>query len=176
MPPGQGLDIGRIAVLMLEKLTEHWDAADGVTLPARRIIAPGSARGIAWDSDGLAVTLGGIGLGHAPGQGGNPQRPGNPISALGLRHAVFVVQLVRCTPESHNGTTPPDAAEVTKAGLALMRDAGLLSQALTEIATPVQSQLGPGGSVVVGAVDILGPQGGLAAVEGTLTCTAGILV
>lgn len=176
MPPsGQGLDVGRIAQVMLDGLVTHWAAAPKATLPPRRMIAPGSARGIAWDGEGLAVSLGGIGVGAAPGQDPGPQRTGNPV-AMVLRHAVFVVQLVRCTPESHNGVTPPDAAEVTAAGLSLMRDAGLLSQALTEITSAVRSELGPGGSVVVGAVDVLGPQGGLAAVEATLTATASRLL
>lgn len=156
---------------MLDGLIAHWAAAPDATLPERRMIAPGSARGIAWDGEGLAVSLGGIGIGPAPGQDPDPQRTGNPV-AMVLRHAVFVVQLVRCTPESHNGVTPPDAKVVTEAGLALMREAGLLSQALTEITSAVRSDLGPGGSVVVGAVDVLGPQGGLAAVESTLTVTA----
>ncbi|MDN5931175.1 MAG: hypothetical protein L0I24_08945 [Pseudonocardia sp.] len=175
MPAGQGLDIGRIAQVILDGLITHWAAAPKATLPPRRMIAPGSARGIAWDGEGLAVSLGGIGVGAAPSQEAGTPRTGNPVAQV-LRHAVFVVQLVRCTPESHNGVTPPDAAEVTAAGLSLMRDAGLLSQALTEIASPVRSELGPGGLVVVGAVDVLGPQGGLAAVEATLTATAGKLL
>lgn len=175
MPAGQGLDVGRIATVMLDGLIAHWHAAAGTSLPERRMIAPGSARGIAWDGEGLAVSLGGIGIGAAPGQETGTPRTGNPVAQI-LRHAVFVVQLVRCTPESHNGVTPPDAKKVTAAGLSLMRDAGLLSQALTDLATPVRSELGQGGSVIVGAVDVLGPQGGLAAVEATLTVTASRLL
>lgn len=176
MAPGDGLAVAAIAQTILDALTAHFDAAPGVVLPARRFIPPGSPRSVAWDTEGLAVTMASIGFGSAPGQNAAPQRTGNPISAAGMRHAVYACQLVRCVPESQDGVRAPDPAELTKAGLSLMRDAGLLSQALVEIATPVRSTLGPGGSVIVGAVEILGPEGGFACVEGSLTCTAGTLV
>jgi hypothetical protein len=178
MAAGQGLDVAGIAQKILNAVTVHLNAASGITVPDRRIIAPGNIRLIAWDNcEQLIVALSGIGLGAAPGQGGTPQRTGNPVSAMGLRHAVFAVQLVRWAPESQDGTSPPEATKVTTAGLALMRDAGLLSQALVEACSSVKAStpLGRQGSVQPGAVEVIGPDGGMAAVEGSIAITAGDL-
>jgi hypothetical protein len=130
---------------------------------------------VAHNCEQVVVTMSGIGVGPAPGEGGRPAGRGNPISATGLRHAVFAVQVVRCTPESRDGTTPPPEQEVTDAGLAYLRDAGLLSQALVDVCTRVAGGLPIGSRVVPGAVEALGPEGGFAAVEGALAVTAGLL-
>lgn len=176
MASGQGLDVAGIAQKILNAVVSHLCAASGITVPERRIIAPGNIRLIAWDNcEQLIVACNGIGNGAAPTQGNTTQRTGNPISAMGLRHAVYAVQLVRCTPESTDGGhTPPPADVVTTAGLALMRDAGLLSQALVEACSSVaaSSPLGRGGSVQPGAVEVIGPEGGMAAVEGSIAITA----
>jgi hypothetical protein len=177
MPAGQGLDVASIASKVLDAVVAHLEAAPGVNVPQRRIIAPGNPRLIAWDAEQIVVALSGIGVGQAPGQGGGSQRIGNPVSSRGMRHAVLAVQLVRCVPESADGATPPPASAVTDAGLALMRDAGLLSQALVEACTKLGGvdALGPGGSSRPGAVEVLGPDGGMAAVEGSIEITAGTL-
>jgi hypothetical protein len=170
---GQGLAVGEIAQAILDAVVAHFNAASGCTLPDRRLIAPGNPRLIAWDCPQVVVALSGIGLGAAPGQGGTPQRTSNPISAMGLRHAVFAVQKVMCVPEAADGTRPPAADEVTTAGLALMRDAGLLTQALVEVCTT--GALKRHGTATPGAVEILGPEGAMAAVEGSIAITAGTL-
>ena len=176
MSVGQGLAVADIAQTILDAVTSHFNAASGITLPDRRIIAPGNIRLIAWDNcEQLIVAMNGIGLGAAPGQGGTPQRTGNPISSTGLRHAVFAVQLVRWAPESRDGTTPPEAATVTTAGLALMRDGGILSQALVEACSSLKAGLGHGGTAAPCAVEVIGPYGGMAAVEGSIAITAGDL-
>jgi hypothetical protein len=180
---GLGLAVGDIARMILDGVVAHYDAVDAAcakpsgraNLPRRRIIAPGNPRLIAWDCEQVVVTMSGIGVGQAPGEGGRPAGRGNPISATGLRHAVFAVQVVRCTPESRDGTTPPPEQEVTDAGLAYLRDAGLLSQALVDVCTNVAGGLPIGSRVVPGAVEALGPEGGFAAVEGALAVTAGLL-
>jgi hypothetical protein len=169
--PGLGLALPDLARRVLDGVVAHYDAVDAkckpserVNLPARRVIAPGNPRLVAWDCEQLVVTMSGIGVGQAPGEGGRPAGRGNPISATGLRHAVFAVQIVRCVPESRDGTSPPPDDVLTAAGLALLRDAGLLSQALVEICTQVAGGLGAGARVVPGAV---------AGVEGSLAVTAG---
>lgn len=179
MTIGQGLAVASIAQNIMDAMVRHFGAATGVSLPHRRIIAPGDIRLIAHDNcEQFILALAGIGLGQAPGQGGTPRRTGTPISAGGLRHAVFAMQIVRFVPESQDGSTPPDADVVTAAGLNLMRDAGLMSQALVEVCAQLAASLSLGhqGSVQPGAVEMVGPEGGVAAVEGSLVITAGELV
>lgn len=174
--PGLGLAVAPIARTILDAVIAHYNAAAGVTLPARRVIAGGNPRLVAWDAcEQVVVTLSGIGLGGAPGEGGQPRGAGNPVSAMGVRHAVFAVQITRHNPESHDGTTPPPDDKLTAAALAIMRDAGLLSQALVEVCTAVSATLPGGSRVQPGAVEMLGPQGGFVAVEGSLAVTAGLL-
>lgn len=176
MATGQGLAVADIAQTILDAVVTHFSVATGARLPDRRVIAPGEPRGIAWDCEQLVITLSGIGLGTAPAQSGVAQRTGNPVFAAEPRHAVFAVQLVRCVPESRDGAAPPPADEVTTAGLALMRDAGLLSQALVGACSTVVAALGQHGLVQSGAVEMIGPEGGMAAVEGSLAITVGGLV
>jgi len=172
---GQGIDVGAVAQIVLDGVVAHF-AASEVTLPERRVIAPGDPRGIAWDCEQLVVTCGGIGWGAGPGTNSATARStGNPVSTAGARHTALAVQIVRCVPigESGDPPTPPAADEVTEAGLGLMRDGALLSQALTELIGR-DGALGRAGAGLVG-VEVLGPDGGMAAVEGILTVTAGVL-
>jgi hypothetical protein len=178
MAPGQGLDVAGIAQTILNGIVEHYaDVALDVALPGRQIIGAGNPRLVAWDCEQVVVTLSGIGNGAAPGTGDQPRGVGSQISSMGLRHAIYAVQIVRCHPESPDGTTPPDAAEVTAAGLISMRDAGLLSQALVAVATKIGAGgLPPGSRVQPGAVETLGPEGGFSGIEGALALTTGALV
>lgn len=176
MPAGLGLDVGAVARVILDGLTTHYAAAHGIDLPDRRFIAPGMPELVAVDCPCVIVTCSGIGLGPAPGVGGQSQRTGNPISAAGLRHAIYAVQIWRASPESTGGgAKPPPVERLTNAGLLLMRDAGLLSQALVDICTDVDRQIGDG-IVQPGAVNSLGPEGGVAGNQGTLAVTVGMLV
>lgn len=174
MAAGQGLAVVDIAQRFLTAVVDHYAAADGIELPERRIIAGGTPRAIAWDCDQLVITMSSIGLGPAPGLAGTPQRAGSPISAGGVRHAVFQAQVVRCVP-SGDGERPPAAADLTKAGTELMRDAGLLSQALVEACTRIRDGLPKGSAAQPGLVEMLGPDGGYAAVEGQIAVTVGTL-
>lgn len=171
---GKGLAVADIAQAILAAVVDHFNAAPGVTLPERRVIAGGNPRLIAWDCDQLAVSMSGIGLGWAPGQGGQARQTGNPVSTNLLRHAVFAVQLVRHVPTmSEDGDLLPAADEITKAGLRLLRDAGLLSHALTRAVGAVRTDTRLGhGSATAGAIEMIGPDGGMAAVEGSIAITA----
>lgn len=174
---GKGLDIAAIADLLLTRIEEHFAAAD-TDLPERRILAPGSPSEIAWDAPMVAITMASIGLGATPGGAGSgPLRVGPGVSAMGLRHAVYSVTLTRCEPPpTGNGTRPPSAAVLRAAALGLMRDAGLLSQALVNFCTEVASGLPNGSLVQAGSVETAGPSGGHVGVIGTLTATVGQLV
>jgi len=172
---GQGIDVGATAQTVLDGVVAHF-AASEVTLPDRRVIAPGDPRGVAWDCEQLVVTCGGINWGAGPGTNSATARgTGNPVSTAGARHTAIAVQIVRCVPVGNppsgfgDPPIPPPAADVTEAGLALMRDGGLLSQALTELIGRTGA-LAKAGAGLVG-VEVLGPGGGMAAVEGIVTVT-----
>ncbi|MGH8571096.1 MAG: hypothetical protein ACREX8_00775 [Gammaproteobacteria bacterium] len=172
MPAGKRVDVGGIAQAVLDGIVAHFAAAQ-VTLPAYRTISPGETRGVAWDcEDGqLIVTCPVIGWGSAPGRGG-PRQTGNPLGSTAVRHTVIGVQLVRCVTDPDG---PAPAGEVTAAGLALLADMGLMSQALVDLCDrggPLASH----GEALPGDVAPVGPEGGKVAVEGMLTVTVGGLV
>lgn len=173
---GLGLAIPAVAQTILDTIVAHYDAIvddTGVKLPERRLIAGGNPRLVAWDNcEQVVVTLSGVGNGPAPGVGGAARPTGNPISAMGVRHAVFAVQITRHNPESPDGgQAPPRVADVNRAGLASMRDVGLLSQALITVCTKVAAALPRGSQAVAGSVETLGPEGGFTAAEASLAVT-----
>jgi hypothetical protein len=169
---GQYIDVPGLARAVLEGVTAHF-ADSPVSLPDRRVIAPGETRQIAWDCPAVVVACGGILWGQGPGSSGVGRRTGNPVS-VGARYTIITVQIIRCGPE-HDGTEPPTADELTTAGVAALTDAGLLSQALVEVCGK-GGVLHRAGVAVAGAVEILGPAGGFTAVEGNVTVTASTLV
>jgi len=167
MSTGEGIDVGGIAQAVLIGVAQHF-AASEIELPDRQVISPGVPSTDAWYCEMLTVNLGGIIVGQGPGQGGTARQTG-PGESVGARHAIFIVQIVRCLPGSDD-EGPPDAEAWTDAGLALMRDAGLLSQALVELCGK-NGALRRSGMATAGAVEMTGPIGGMAAVEGNVTVT-----
>lgn len=125
----------------------------------------------------LAVNMVSIGNGASPGGAGSgTQRSGSGISVSGLRHAVFAVQLTRLEPSpTQGGKRAPAADALRVAALGLMRDAGLLSQALVDLCSDVASGLPLGSLVTAGSVDSVGPSGGHVGIVGSLTTTVGTL-
>lgn len=177
MSAGLGLDVGSVAQTILAALESHYAAAAGITLPERRFLAPGAPELIAIDCPCAVVTCSGVGNGQAPGVGGGPQKAGSQISSAALRHVIYAVQVWRPVPEATRaGTKPPPVERLTEAGLMVMRDAGLISQALVDICTAVDEVLPRGSLVAPGAVTTLGPEGGYAGNQATLSVTAGMLV
>lgn len=173
MSAGQYLDIPTLAQTVLTGVVAHFDAAGGC-LPERRIIAPGDTRAIAWDCEAVLVTCGGILWGAGPGAGsGSGRGTGNPVS-VGARYTVLLVQIVRCSPEP-DSIEPPEPALVTEAGLLVMMDMGLLSQALVELCGK-NGPLQRAGNAIAGGVEPVGPTGGLVASEGNITISATSLV
>lgn len=171
MVAGQGVDVAGLAQAVFDAVVAHY-AASTVELPDRRIIAPGDIRAVAWDCPSLIVAFSGLRWGGGPGTNSATALPtGRPLS-MGLRHAVITVQIVRAI--SDNEDTPAAAAVVTAEGLALVRDAGLLSQALVDLVGG--GVMRRAGTAIAGDVDPLGPLGGIAGVEGTLTVTAASVV
>lgn len=174
MTAGQYVDIPGTATTILAGVVAHF-AASRVELPTRRLIAPGDTRAVAWDCEGVLLTCGGILWGQGPGVASSVgRRTGNPVS-VGARYAVFAIQIVRSTAEvEHDGEDPPTPAALTKAGLAMMVDAGLLTQALVELAGK-NGALARAGMATAGDVVFLGPSGMFAATEGHLAVTVASL-
>jgi hypothetical protein len=168
---GQYIDIPGIARTVLDGVVAHF-AASSVELPARRLIAPGDTRAVAWDCECVLVTCGGIVWGQGPGAAtGVGRGTGNPVS-VGARYTVMAVQIVRCTAEvEHDGIDPPPPDDLTAAALALLTDGGLLSQALAELCGK-GGALQRAGMATAGDVVFLGPSGMYAASEGHLSVSA----
>jgi hypothetical protein len=150
--------------------------ADVEALRDRRIMAPGAPELVAYDCEALILTMSGIGRGQAPGAA-RVTTVGPGISAMGLRHIVFSIDLVRWEPmPSGGGTVPPTVETMNAAAAAFFRDAGLLSQALVAVGVDVARALPRGSLVEAGAVVPVGPEGGLVGLRGTVSVTAGTLV
>lgn len=176
-PPsfGRGLNVADTAQELLEHVISHYAAAAPGTvqpLPARRAVLAGDPRTVAWDCEQLTISLEGIGVGPSPdSELGTPgMRRGSPTSAVALRHAVFAVSLVRCTPQMSEDGTPPTAEELNEAGLIFMRDCGLLSQAMVTYAGILADRL-PTASVECGAVTPFGPSGRFHAADTAMSVT-----
>jgi hypothetical protein len=180
---GQGIAVRDLAIKILTGVEAHWEAAveanpDVVPLPERRLIGPGNPSLIAWDCAQLVVSLEGVGQGPAPSvQNIAPQVAAN-AAVMSVRHAIFSIQLVRCTPpipEGRNQNPYPLTADLHAAGLIYMDDAGYLSQALVHLVGQLKQGLERGALVEAGVINTLGPAGGLHAVEATLAITSGEL-
>lgn len=164
MAAGQYVDVPALAQTILDGVVAHFDAA-GVELPDRRVIAPGETRARAWDCAAVVLTLGGIAPGQAPGVGAAAKPTSNP-SSIAAQHAVFSIQIIRAAADV--GTEPGDDDKLTESGLASMRDAALLFQALQDLCS---GPLRKAGMAVLYSVESLGPTD-FTAVEGGLAVTA----
>jgi hypothetical protein len=175
--PPTALSVLELARLFLDGVEQHF-AGQEAELPDRRFIAPGNPQLIAWDCEQLFVALTGIGIGPAPDSPVQSPRQGGPVSAFNVRHAIFSIQLVRCTPtvpENGNAAYPP-ADQIDAAGAQSMRDAGLLSDAVVLMCSQLSKVLPPGTHVQAGLTSSLGPEGGYHANEATVAVTAMRLV
>jgi hypothetical protein len=150
-------------------------ATEGISLPERRGLAPGSPGEIAWDCEQVVVALATL----TPSAGGGvanllPQA-GSPAGVGLVRLATWSIQIVRCTPEQDDDGNPPDATTLAVAGQAQLDDIGALSQCLTDLAgaTPGSVAWLPAGTVInAGGVTTLGPAGGFHGVEATVSISA----
>lgn len=175
---GQALSIRAMAESVLGAIVDHYAAtAPAVLLPERQYVAPGSPDQIAWDCEQLVVAVAGVGWGQAPAASQSPSpKIGTHVSVTALRHVIFDVSLVRCTPSDGDPDTGlPHAADIHAAGLAYMTDMGLMSQALVVACATVRSGLDRSGLVEPGAVNPSGPSGGFHGMSAQIAITAGQL-
>lgn len=180
---GQGIAVRDLAVKVFDSVIEQWTAAvadnpDLKPLPDRQYIAPGNPSLVAWDCEQFVVGLEGIGWGMAPDtQNPSPQASAG-ASVMSVRHAIFNLQLVRCTPripEGRGAQAYPPVDEMHESGLAFMDDVGYMSQALVHLVSQLKQGLPRSALVQAGAVTTLGAEGGFHATEATLAITAGEL-
>lgn len=176
---GERIYVAELAEKVLAVVEAHFAAA-GVPLPDRRYLAAGNPSLVAWDCEQLVVGLSGIGWGAAPDAAPISVKPSAHMSVAGVRHAVLSIQLVRCTPtvsdaDAEMSKPYPDAEEIHAAGIAFMKDAGLISQAMVEMVSRLQQGLDRSGIAQAGVVNTLGPEGGYHAVEATLAITSALL-
>lgn len=172
--PFNGLDVAGTGERIKNWVVARFEES-GQPLPERRYCAPGDPRTIAWDCEQFVVALGGIGWGQALDESSSSARTGSPVSVMGMRHAVYTLQLVRCTPQPEGREKLPSVEALDAAGLVYMRDAGLLSQAMLTFAADLNQHLGREALVQCGVIEPVGPDGGFHAAEGTITITVGAL-
>jgi len=173
-----GLTIRAMAESILAAVQEHYAATSpAVALPDRQYLAPGAPDQIAWDCEQLVVSVAGIGWGQAPSAGQSPSpKIGAQVSVTAMRHVIFDVSLVRCTPSDGDAITGiPEASAIHAAGQAFMTDMGLLSQALVVACASVRAGLDRAALVEPGAVNPAGPSGGYHGMSAQIAVTAGTL-
>lgn len=182
MSLGQGLRVDILANNILRAVEDHWAAnatPDDLPLPDRRYVAAGDPNNVAWDCEQLTVSQQGIGWGSSPDAGTPSGQIGSGVSVFGVRHVVYVVALVRCVPTIPDGNLTkrsyPTTAEMQLSGMRYMRDSGLLSQALVEMATRMRRDLGREGAAQAGMVTPVGADGGFVGAYGVFQVTTGEL-
>lgn len=170
--PGQRLTIDTLAQQVLDAVVTQFDTSV-LALPTRRYVAPGDPLAIAWDCEQVVVALQGIGWGQAEDVTLQSPKVASQFAMTALRHVVFSIQIVRCTPSGGPRGGLPEADAVHNAGLTAMQDSGQLSQALVWLVSHLE--LGSDGLARAGAISPMGPSGGYHGIEGTLAITAGEL-
>lgn len=176
---GKALNVQGTAQNILAAVVDHYAATSPlVALPDRQYVAPGAPDQIAWDCEQLVVSVQGIGWGQAPSAGQSPSPAiGAHVSVTAVRHVIYDVALVRCTPSTGDPITGiPPVADIHAAGLAFMTDMGLMSQALVVACATVRAGLDRGSLVEPGAVNPAGPSGGFHGMSAQIAVTVAQLV
>jgi hypothetical protein len=175
--PTTGIELIAVAQGILAAVVNYF-TANGVPLPDRQYIAAGSPQVIAWDCEQLVVSLADIGWGRSVDATQLSPSFGKQAGINAMRHATFAIQLVRATPVVQDGAEAPILPSVqamADAGQTFLVDAGLLSQALVNFVAFPNGVLPIGCNVQAGAIQPIGPEGGLVGLEGSLVMTAATL-
>lgn len=165
---GQRLNTLEIAQSLLDGVVDHYAAhsdPEVEPLPARRIIAAGDPANIAWDCEQLTVSTQGVGHGQSDDTAPPSAQMGVGAGVFGMRHVIFEVSLVRCIATQNGPKMIPDTT-LMREGVRYMRDVGMLSQALTEIASRIRRDLAPEGVVRPSQILPAGPDGAFVAAVG----------
>lgn len=171
MALGQALDVHMIGDSLFNAVVDHFAARsqpEYQDLPARRYLAVGDSSSVAWDCEQFTVSLEGIGAGTAPDSPSQSSAPGVQTGVAAVRHVILMCSLVRCTPTVSDSGEFPSVESMAAAGALFFRDAGLLSQAVTEWASRMRRNFDSSAQVLVGDVLPAGPEGAFAG----LVCSA----
>lgn len=173
---GNRLNLLEIATAIRDGVVNHWAAhtdPEVAALPDRRLLLAGDPAVAAWDCEQLTVGYQGVGNGQSEDTAATAPQLGAGTSVFNMRHVIFEVTLLRCVAVVNDRGQKPSDAVLEAEGVRSYRDAGMMSQALTEIATHVRrSLLEPGGIARVGSVLPVGPEGGFAGTVGLFQITA----
>lgn len=177
---GNRVNILEIATALRDGVVAHWAAKTDEAveaLPDRRLLLSGDAAVVAYDCEQLTIALQNIGNGQSDDTAATAPQLGAGTSVFNMRHAIFEVLLLRCASVLDDHGNPPSDAVLDAEGVRSMRDAGMLSQALTEIASNVQrGLLEPGGIARCGQILPVGPEGGFVGHVGLFQVTSARLV
>lgn len=172
--PGRALDVMGIAMKIHQAVIDHFDAGDNA-LPERRYLAPGSPETVAFDCAQFTTALDGVGWGPAPGTDVPSVKMGTQ-SNLAVRHMLLTLTIVRCSPTSQSvgrGTVKAPAAEqLQDAAEQFFLDAGMLSQAMVEIAKMIKT-LDRTAIVQPGIIEPGPVEGAFQALDGVISITVG---
>lgn len=173
---GHRLAADVLAARVLDGTITHFALA-GQDLPTRRFVAPGAPREVAWDCEQVTVACAGLGWGPAGNVG--EAMDAQQLSTM-VRHLVLEVSVTRKLPprvQTEHTTGLPNEADLNAAGMTVLRDVGILSQAIAEMFGPAPADriVPVGTQAQPGVVEVLGPMGEYVAVATTITVTLGAL-
>jgi hypothetical protein len=185
LPVGQGPPTpAAVARVLLDRVvayyTDHADPDDTdapVPLPARRYVAGGEPRAVAWDLDAgqVHVAYERVMTGHDPVSGIPPSARlprASPANRANLaRMAAFEVQIVRPAPALGQLRTLPTTDQLDRHGHAIGLDLAHIARAVTEAARDgylTRANVGEA-PILIGDTVTLGPSGKVAAVAQALT-------
>lgn len=174
--PKTGLDLTTWAENIIPAVVDFF-TANSVDLPARRRIVPGQLQLDSWDCEQVSVGVTGINDSGARGQGTTSAAPraGTPFSVMKVRQVTYGIQIVRCVGQCGQTQFDTDTPEFGEAGLIQLRDMGLLSQALVNLASSPPPWHPKSAAMDAGQVTPIGPEGGMYAIEGSVTFSAMLL-
>jgi len=176
---GNRLNVLEIAQTLLDGIADHWAARTDPqveALPDRRLLVGGDPAVVAWDCEQLTVASQGVGNGQSDDTAATAPQLGAGTSVFNVRHVIFEVLLLRCASTVDDDGNPPPVAVMQAEGERFLRDQGMLSQALTEIASRVRPMLERGGIARVGQILPVGPDGGFAGNVGLFQVTSASLL
>ncbi len=135
------------------------DYLPAIVLPDRQYVHAGD---VAFDCEQVVVTVPAAGLTHAfPGQSAQTQVCAPP------RHVALEVWIVRCVPGLKDNGDPPAVAELDAAARLTLTDLWTLSYVLWDTYRD-QCWGGSCASVLLGPVEVVGPEGYFTAVKATV--------
>jgi hypothetical protein len=173
--PTTGLDLTTVPQALLAAINTYF-ATNGVQLPDRQMVTAADPTLVAWDCPQVVVTLADVGWGRSPDATQLSPSFGKQASVNAMRHVTYAALITRPYPTIGDDAELPSVDAIEQAGAVTALDMGLLSQCLVNFVAFHNPALPIGGSAQAGAVQVIGPEGGLIGCQGALIVTAGALL